>query len=317
MKSSGVGMSDAIRWEQTACPVCGSSDESEFLRAPGDRGIEFRLARCRACETVFTNPRPDATSIAQFYPADYAPHQPRDRRKGGRLRDLRKLMFGRPERSLADRIPVPSGGRLLDYGCGSGRFAARMRERGWNACAMDISAQAAATARRVFGLTAIHGALPHPAVPPGSFDAITVREVLEHLHDPRAALRACFDALAPGGWLYVSVPNLAGWGFRAFGPAWAALDLPRHLTHFTAATLGLLLADCGFSVTATRTRGHVTWTAGSVARAKLLRPRWWTTLARVRFVQSALTTWTQWRGAADSLCVLARKPDVSAVRKAA
>lgn len=310
-------MSDAIRWEQTACPVCGSFDESELLRAPGEGGIEFRLARCRTCETVFTNPRPDAPSIAQFYPADYAPYQPRARRKGGKLRGLRDRLFGCPERSLAERIPVPPGGRLLDYGCGSGKFAARMRERGWAVTGMDFSARATETARRAFGLNAIHGSLPHPGVPPASLDAITVREVLEHLHDPRAALRACFEALVPGGYLYASVPNLAGWGFRAFGPAWAALDLPRHLTHFTPATLGRLLAACGFEVTTTRTRGHVKWTAGSVARARLLQPRWWTGAARVRFVQSALTTWTEWRSAADSLCVLARKPDVSAVRKAA
>ena len=305
-------MSDAIRWEQTACPVCGSADEDEFLRAPGDGGLEFRLARCRRCQTVFTNPRPDAASIARFYPADYAPYQPRDRRKGAALRGLRARLFGRAERSLADRIPIPPGGQLLDYGCGSGRFAARMRERGWNACGMDFSAQAAETARRAFGLHAIHGSLPHPDVPPNSFDAITVREVLEHLHDPNTALRAVFDALKPGGYLYASVPNLAGWGFRAFGPAWSALDLPRHLTHFTPTTLGRVLTDCGFVVLATRTRGHGKWTANSVTRAEQLNPRWWTRVARVRFVQSALTTWSEWRGEADSACVLARKPTSAA-----
>ena len=40
---------------------------------------------------------------------------------------LRARVFGRPERTLLDRVAVPPRGRLLDYGCGSGRFAARMR----------------------------------------------------------------------------------------------------------------------------------------------------------------------------------------------
>lgn len=313
-------MADEIHWERTTCPACGSADEAEFLHAPGDGGIEFRLARCNRCETVFTNPRPDAASIARFYPADYAPYQPRERR-GGTLRGLRDRLFGRAEKSLADRIPIPPGGRLLDYGCGSGRFAARMRDRGWDVCGMDFSTRAAETARRAFGLNVIHGSLPHLDVPPGSFDAITVREVLEHLHDPAAALRAVSDALKPGGHLYASVPNLAGWGFRAFGPAWSALDLPRHLTHFTPTTLERVLGECGFVVLSTRTRGHGKWTAGSVKRARQINPRWWAPIARVRFVQSALTTWSEWRGAADSLCVLARKPESvageSALRRAA
>ena len=75
-----------------------------------------------------------------------------------------------------------------------------------------------------------------------------------------------------------------------------------------AENLGRLLRDCGFMVTAIRTRGHVKWTAASVTRARALRPRWWLPATRVRLVQKALTTWGEWRGAADSLCVLARKP---------
>lgn len=287
-----------VQWERAACPVCGGDDGDEFLRAPGD-GAEYRLARCRGCATVFTSPRPVAACAARFYPADYAPYQPRARRTRG-------------ARSLADAVPVPPGSRLLDYGCGSGRFAARMRDRGWAVTGMDFSAHAAEAARRAYGLTVVHGALPHPAVPPASFDAVTMREVVEHLYDPGAVLRAAHAALAPGGHLYVSVPNLAGWGFRAFGRAWSALDLPRHLTHFTPESLGRLLTDCGFVVGATRTRGHAKWTANSVARARDLNPRWWTGAARLRLVRGALNTWGEWRGTADSLCVLARKPAAGA-----
>src|SRR5262245_24681462 len=100
-------MTDTIRWEQTACPACGSADEDEFLRAPGDDGVEYRVARCRRCALVFTNPRPDVASIGQLYPADYAPYQPRERRKGGKLRALRNSIFGHTGRTLVERLPVP------------------------------------------------------------------------------------------------------------------------------------------------------------------------------------------------------------------
>lgn len=314
-------MTDEIRWERTACPVCGSGDEDEFLRAPGDDGIEYRMAKCRRCAMVYTNPRPDVASIGAFYPADYAPYQPRELRKSGLLRGLRAGLFGRAERTLTDRIPIPPGGRLLDYGCGSGRFAAQMRDRGWDACGMDFSAHAAEAARHNFGLKVIHGDLPHPEVPPNSLDAITLRAVLEHVHDPIRLLRAAFDVLKPGGRLFVSVPNLGGWGFRAFGLAWFPLDLPRHLLHFTPDTLRRVAGECGLVVDAVKTRGHGKWMGYSADRAKKFRPRWWATAARVRLVRSALTKWTEWRDQGDDLCLLARKPEMHAgdipLRKAA
>lgn len=301
-------MADSIRWEQTACPACGSADEDEFLRAPGDDGIEYRLAKCRRCQLVFTNPRPDVASIGLLYPADYSPYHARERHKSGKLRGLRERLIGRAERTLADRIPVPPGGRLLDYGCGSGRFAAKMRDRGWNAFGMDFSAHAAESARRNFGLTVIHGDLPHPDVPDGSLDAITLRAVLEHVHDPGRLLRLACAALKPGGHLFVSVPNLGGWGFGAFGAAWFPLDLPRHLSHFTPDTLSRTVRASGFEVETVATKGHTNWTGYSVRRARELNPKWWTPFARVRLVRSALSKWTERRGGGDELCLLARKP---------
>ena len=61
---------------------------------------------------------------------------------------------------------------------------------------------------------------------------------LEHVHEPRLAVRAAREVLRPGGLLVVYVPNLGSWSFRTFGEHWFALDLPRHLTHFTPETLG-------------------------------------------------------------------------------
>src|SRR5437763_1875397 len=54
---------DAIQWETAACPLCGCANDREFLRAPAADGVEYRLGQCLACEMVFTNPRPDETSI--------------------------------------------------------------------------------------------------------------------------------------------------------------------------------------------------------------------------------------------------------------
>ncbi len=304
-------MADGVRWEQTACPSCGSHDEEEFLRAPGDDGVEYRLAKCRRCAMVFQNPRPDEATVGLLYTEDYPQYQA-PARKHSMLRALKHKLLGHAEKTLADRIPVTPGGRLLDCGCGAGAFAAEMRTRGWDAFGMDFSPHAAATARSHYGLRVVEGSLPHPEVPPGSVDVITLRMVLEHVHNPAKMLGAAFDAMKPGGWLFVAVPNLAAWGFGAFGPAWFPLRLPWHLLHFTPDTLSRAVATNGFTIDTVATKAHTRWMGYSVDRARKSRPRWWLGAARVRFFRSVLTNWTQWRGQADELSLLARKPDVKA-----
>ena len=105
-----------------------------------------------------------------------------------------------------------------------------------------------------------------------AIDAITLRMVLEHVHDPVKMLASAYEALAPGGYLCVAVPNLAAWGYRAFGPAWFPLRLPWHLLHFTPDTLRRVVADRGFVIDTIATKGHTRWMGYSVDRAKALRP---------------------------------------------
>ena len=301
-----------IRWETVPCPLCGAAGDADFLHATGDDGVEYRLGRCPGCAMVYTNPRPDAASIARFYPEDYSPYQPPANPRRGFARASRERLGLRREKTPADRIPVRAGGMWMDYGCGSGAYAAQIRERGWKVVGMDFSPHAAAAARRNYGLTVVHGSLPHPAVWPGSLDVVTLRAVLEHVHDPRELLGAVYDALRPGGWVYASVPNLASWGYRAFGRAWFPLDPPRHLLHFTPDTLRRAVVDSGFEVETVATLGHTKWTGLSVDRAMKAAPTWWVKACRVRLVRSAVTRLTQWAGRGDDLAILARKPESAA-----
>ena len=206
---------------------------------------------------------------------------------------MRDAAIGRGERSLSDRIPVKPGGELMDYGCGAGAFAAAMRDRGWNALGMDFSPHAAATARAHYGLRVIEGTLPNPAVESESLDAVTLRMVLEHVHDPLQLLRASAHTLRPGGWLYICVPNLAAWGFRCIRrslvPVAVALAPAafhgKHAPHSGRAR--------GLAVEAVTTGGHTNWMGWSIERAAREQPKWWLRTAKLKLVRSALTRWTR------------------------
>jgi SAM-dependent methyltransferase len=109
---------------------------------------------------------------------------------------------------------------------------------------VELDPVAAATARTVTP----HVVVGDPAevtLPPASFDVITAFHVVEHLPDPGQALRNMLDWLATGGLMIIEVPNVGGWGGRAFGRFWSGLDFPRHLVHFTPVTMKSLVERSG------------------------------------------------------------------------
>ena len=78
-----------------------------------------------------------------------------------------------------------------------------------------------------------------------SFDAVVLWHVAEHLHDPATTLRNVASLLRPGGVLMIAVPNFGSPEAKIGKAGWFHLDVPRHVFHFTSATLRPLLADAG------------------------------------------------------------------------
>jgi SAM-dependent methyltransferase len=263
-----------IEWQEIDCLLCGSDNWSPLVEAPdpsaSGAGRWFMVVQCRECGLCFTNPRPTADSIGQFYLADYPPHQPRERDGGPhwwqRVPLLRRWQD--PRRIL----PRRGDGRLLDFGCGNGSFLLRMRRQGWNVVGIDNDAGMIERLHEM-GISAVVGTLPHPELPDDSFDTITMWQSLEHVHQPLEALRGAYRLLAPGGRLLVATPNIDSLAFRWFGPAWSALDLPRHLTHFSPWTMRMMLHRAGFRAVRVRMQRRGGWLRDSAAIAARLQPR--------------------------------------------
>ncbi|MBB1059130.1 class I SAM-dependent methyltransferase [Marilutibacter spongiae] len=259
------------------CIACAGSDlvgryaglDDRLGRIPGSWGF----LECTACGALNLAPRPTLEAVGKAYPGDYVTHDDgagvaaRDDGDGPVWRSINgylNMRFG-ANRKAASRLggwcvgllwPVrfqldyffrhlpPTPGRLLDVGCGNGAFLSRAADAGWTVEGIEPDPQAAAVARRT-GFNVWEASLEDVS-PTQPFDRITLSHVLEHLHEPGAALQRMRGWLKPGGEIWLAVPNPGGPGHRYFGRNWFSLDPPRHLCLPTSRQLLAMLADAGF-----------------------------------------------------------------------
>jgi len=234
--------------ENAPCPMGCADAGDQFVLVGRDRlhGLpgEFTVVRCSVCGLLRTNPRPTLETSGYFYPRDYAPyHKP-----AGKKLTLRDHIAARAHRLLnAWRIPDLPPGRLLEFGCGPGGYLLWAADQGWSVAGIEPSREAAQTARSL-GFRVHVGPLeaaPDPEVP---YDLSVGWMVVEHLHNPLKALRNLCSWTRSDGWLAISMPNAASKEFSFFRDSWFALELPRHLYHFTPATITSLLKKAGWQV---------------------------------------------------------------------
>ncbi|MFK7988544.1 MAG: class I SAM-dependent methyltransferase [Sandaracinaceae bacterium] len=123
---------------------------------------------------------------------------------------------------------IGSGAAVVDVGCGTGRLAVALHDRGATVTAFDLSRALVETARQASGGRAIQfevgAADAEWPVEPGRADVVLLSGVLNCIDDEGVdrALSQAFDALSPGGTLYVR--NSAACGARFHREA--SEDLP-------------------------------------------------------------------------------------------
>ena len=105
------------------------------------------------------------------------------------------------------------GKTALDVGCGAGLLAEPLARLGARVTAVDASEELIAAAMahaEANGLDIDYRACAVEDLD-GSFDLVTSLEVIEHVAEPRAFVRALAERLAPGGLLILSTPNRTAW----------------------------------------------------------------------------------------------------------
>lgn len=150
-----------------------------------------------------------------------------------------------PSRALHDLNPARleyvrartrlRGARVLDVGCGGGLLSEAMAVAGAEVVGIDLSPSVLEVARLhalESGLTIDYREVAIETladVEPGSFDAVTCMEMLEHVPDPAAVIGAAARLLKPGGSLFLSTLNRTPKAFALaiVGAEYVAGLLPR------------------------------------------------------------------------------------------
>ena len=234
----------------TNCPVCGSGDIKNVLLAKDYTcsNENFVIAECTACTLRFTQDVPEAASIGPYYKSEnYISHTNTSRGLINRLYQSVRKRTLKNKRRLIEKQTGINKGCVLDVGSGTGAFVNEMKKSGWQVTGLEPDADARSVCKQVYDIE-LRSIEQLFELAPSSFDAITMWHVLEHVHDLHGYLAQLKSLLKQNGKLFIAVPNYTSMDAVIYKEHWAAYDVPRHLYHFSPASMLLLMEKYGLKV---------------------------------------------------------------------
>jgi SAM-dependent methyltransferase len=275
------------------------------------------VLRCASCKAVFLSPERHETPAESLYTKEYFTEREgyffHDGVADGSERESPHIADFRAGLDLIEARMGPPGS-LLDVGCATGSFLSLAKARGWECRGVEVSTFAAAQARERTGCEIFSGKLEDAPFADGTFDAITMWDLLEHLPVPLQGLQNARRLLKPSGMLLVNTPNensllrkVARFLYRGSG-GWITAPVnrlyhPYHLYYFAADTLTVLFRQAGFELVVMKTK-PIPLSRGRISAA-------------TKVFMKALSVAERLLGAEYELIVLARKPAGAVARDAA
>ena len=221
------------------CIQCNSVNFSPVFTKDG-----YDLVSCDNCKLVFVKNMPSEEALRKLYNNNDKYH--------ARYLDIDYDFSGQFKKCHEDLDLLEQyckRGNILDIGCSAGFFLKVAKDRGWRTQGIELNARTASVGRKRFGLEIFAGTIQQANLDTGSFDVVTLWDVIEHVSDPRAFLKEISVLLKPQGIIVLRTPNIDGLFPKVSGLVknildyWPHPEPPGHLYQFSVQTITTLLAS--------------------------------------------------------------------------
>ena len=234
----------------TSCPVCKGNELAEIFSAKDYTvsGEYFSIEKCLTCTLLFTQNIAEQNEIGRYYASEnYISHSDTQAGLVNKLYHLIRKKTLQSKKKLIERGSEKSNGNILDIGCGTGAFLHTMKTEGWEITGLEPDENARAKAKTLYGIQ------PQPSnnifnLPDNGYDAITMWHVLEHVHQLHEYIGQLKNMLTDNGKIFIAVPNYTSYDAQHYNAFWAAYDVPRHLYHFSPASMKRLVEQHGLTI---------------------------------------------------------------------
>jgi SAM-dependent methyltransferase len=226
------------------CPICKVEVETSSFKetyVSPYNNQEYKRYECLNCDVHWWEPR---KIIPEFYESEVieyciAFHEV----VGTRLGENHKAFF--------KHFPSNVRGKLLDVGCGDGRFLRHAKEQGFEIWGIDFDKKSVENAKRNLGIDTVFAMsleefYEYAKEKNLKFDVITFFEVLEHQDKPREFLEMVKGLLKEGGYIAGSVPNRERFLREIYWKILHSDHPPHHFLRFSRRSLENALKLSGF-----------------------------------------------------------------------
>jgi 2-polyprenyl-3-methyl-5-hydroxy-6-metoxy-1,4-benzoquinol methylase len=229
--------------DKIKCPICYTEveerDFKETYVSPYNNQ-EYKRYECPNCDVHWWEP---LKIIPEFYESEFLEDYIAFHEGGGtRLGENHKAFF--------KHVPSNVRGKLLDVGCGDGRFLRYAKKQGFEVWGIDFDKKSVENVKRNLGIDTIFAIsleefYEYAKEKNLKFDVITFFEVLEHQDKPREFLEMVKGLLREGGYIAGSVPNRESMFIEIVRDNYIDYP-PHHFLRFSKSSLEKALNFSGF-----------------------------------------------------------------------
>lgn len=236
-----------MKSEKINCPICNQDNYKLYLVSKDFRlkmsNEYFNIVKCKACNFMFLNPRPEKSIITDFYPGDF------NSQDESILYKIIEPCF-RIAQSYAIKLikKYKPHGKTLDIGCGNGDFLLAMYKNGYDVYGVELNQESKKFCSAYIAGRISYGELKECHFKPNTFDIITMFQSLEHIYNLNELLEEIKHILKDDGILYICVQNADFFETHLFRSYHYNLEVPRHLYFFTKRSLTNLLLMHEFKI---------------------------------------------------------------------